>query len=160
MKNVLFFVSLLFSLTLLSQNLSNSPWHIQAVDINPNRYYGITVANGMVGLVSSPEPMKVKDVVLNGVYDYYQRGRVSNILKTFSHMNMHLEVDGHRVNRTDISNYTQTLDMRGARLSTTYEVGEKVNVRQDLMSLRNLPFTAMSIIEITAKQACEITPVN
>ena len=52
----------------------------------------------MIGLVSSPEPMKVRDVVLNGVYDYYQRGRVSNILKTFNHVNMNLDVDGQRNN--------------------------------------------------------------
>jgi hypothetical protein len=77
--------------------LAQSPWHITAQDIDPNNYFGITVANGMVGLVSSPEPMKVQDVVLNGVYDYYQRGRVSNILKTFNHMNLDLDVDGRRV---------------------------------------------------------------
>ncbi|MEL6989897.1 MAG: glycoside hydrolase family 65 protein, partial [Bacteroidota bacterium] len=90
---------LLLSVTfysLFSQN-ANSPWHITADNIDPNNYYGITVANGMVGMVSSPEPLKVGDVVLNGVYDYYQRGRVSNILKTFSHMNMHLEVDKRRI---------------------------------------------------------------
>ncbi len=145
---------------LVAQNLTNSAWHIQATDIDPANYYGITVANGMVGLISSPEPMKVKDVVLNGVYDYYQRGRVSNILKTFSHMNMHLEVDGRRVGRKEISNYAQTLDMKNAMLTTTYDVGKSVAVKQDLMSLRNLPFTAMSIIEIKAKKNVVITPIN
>ena len=47
----------------------NDEWHLVADQIDPNRYFGITVANGMIGLVSSPEPMKVKDVVLNGAYD-------------------------------------------------------------------------------------------
>ena len=75
-------LSLLLLILLLQQlgaqnDLSESPWHIQAKDIDPNNYYGITVANGMVGIVSSPEPLRVSDVVLNGVYDYYQRGRVS-----------------------------------------------------------------------------------
>ncbi|NNM23757.1 MAG: glycoside hydrolase family 65 protein [Flavobacteriaceae bacterium] len=143
-----------------AQDLSRSGWHIEAKNIDPNNYYGITMANGMVGLVSSPDPMKVKDVVLNGVYDYYQRGRVSNILKTFSHMNMHLEIDGRRVGSKQISNYAQTLNMRDAKLTTTFNVGQKVTVKQDLMSLRNLPFTAMTIIEITAKEPVEITPVN
>src|ERR1041385_8629005 len=84
-------------------------WTIEAKNIDPNNYFGVTVANGMVGLVSSPEPMKVRDVVLNGVYDYYQRGRVSNILKTFNHVNMNLEVDGRRIGQKDISNYRQSL---------------------------------------------------
>ncbi len=77
-----------------AQDIANSPWHIQAENIDPNEYYGVTCANGVVGLVSSPEPMQVQDVILNGVYDYYQRGRVSNILKTFNHMNVEMEVDG------------------------------------------------------------------
>jgi hypothetical protein len=84
--------------------LSQDPqWSIVADKIDANRYYGITVANGMIGIVSSAEPLKVKDVVLNGVYDYYQRGRVSNILKTFNHVNMNLDVDGRRLTAADIS---------------------------------------------------------
>ena len=77
------------------QNQSAAPdaWHIVANQIDPANYYGITVANGMIGLVSSPEPMRVKDVVLNGAYDNYGRGRVSNILKGFNFMNMNLDVD-------------------------------------------------------------------
>jgi protein-glucosylgalactosylhydroxylysine glucosidase len=45
---------------------AQDPWKISASTINPNNYYGITVANGMIGIVSSPEPFKVKDVVLAG----------------------------------------------------------------------------------------------
>ena len=156
---LLLFFSMMLG-TLYTQDLSKSPWHIQATRIDPAHYYGVTVANGMVGLVSSPEPMKVQEVVLNGVYDYYQRGRVSNILKTFSHMNMHLEVDGARVGAKDISAYAQTLDMRGAKLTTTFEVAGKVQVKQYLMSLRNLPFTAMTVLEITAQKDLEIVPIN
>ena len=152
---------LLFSVSFLSaQNLKNSPWHIVADEINPNNYYGITVANGMVGMVSSPDPLKVKDVVLNGVYDYYQRGRVSNILKTFSHMNMHLEVDRRRIDRKQISDYVQTLNMQNAELITSFNVPKKVAVKHRLMSLRNLPYTALSIVEITALNDVEIVPIN
>ena len=145
---------------LLAQDYSESPWHIQATNVNPNDYYGITVANGMVGMVSSPEPLKVNEVILNGGYDYYQRGRVSNILKTFSHMNMHLEVDGMRMGRNSISNYAQTLDMHKAKLITTFNVGTKIEVRHELMSLRNLPFTALGIVEIKANSDVEIIPIN
>ena len=58
---------LLFSTTLTAQD----PWKITANKIDPSNYYGITVANGMLGVVSSPEPFKVKDVVLAGAYDLY-----------------------------------------------------------------------------------------
>lgn len=135
-------------------------WTIEAKNIDPNNYFGVTVANGMVGLVSSPEPMKVKDVVLNGVYDYYQRGRVSNILKTFNHVNMNLEVDGRRIGQKDISNYRQSLDMKKAILITTFDVGDKLSVKHSMMSLRHLPYTAMSVVEITAKADVKITPMS
>ncbi len=160
MKRILVLLAF-YSLSFLSaQNRKESPWHIVADDIDPNNYYGVTVANGMVGMISSPEPLKVKDVVLNGVYDYYQRGRVSNILKTFSHMNMHLEVDKRRIDRNQIKGYAQTLDMQKAELITRFSVPKKVDVKHRLMSLRNLPYTAMSIVEITALSDVEIVPIN
>src|SRR6266576_564533 len=72
-------------------------WTIKASKIDPSNYYGITVANGMIGIVSSPEPFRIKDVVLNGAYDLYGRGRVSNFLRSFNLLNMYLEIDGRRI---------------------------------------------------------------
>ncbi|MEM1325016.1 MAG: glycoside hydrolase family 65 protein [Bacteroidota bacterium] len=163
MKHISLFVFLLFaSISSISAqtDLSQSPWHLQAADIDPDNYYGVTVANGMVGIVSSPEPLRVTDVVLNGVYDNYQRGRVSNILKTFNHVNMNLDIDGRRISRRDIQNYVQTLDMKRAILTTIFDVGDKVSVKQEMMSLRHLPFTAMITVEIEAKKDIKITPMS
>ncbi|WP_238354613.1 glycoside hydrolase family 65 protein [Fulvivirga marina] len=137
-----------------------SPWHLVAKNIDPNNYYGVTVANGMVGIVSSPDPMKVSDVVLNGVYDYYQRGRVSNILKTFNHVNMNLDVDGRRVTASEISNYRQVLDMKKAALMTSFDVGDKISVEHSMLSLRHLPYTALTTVKITAKKAVDIVPMS
>ena len=144
----------------LRPQTSQDAWHITATNINPANYYGVTVANGMIGIVSSPEPMRVKDVVLNGVYDYYQRGRVSNILKTFNHVNMNLDVDGRRINRSQISNFTQTLDMQRAALTTTFDVGDKLSVRHTMMALRHLPYTALTVVELTAKKDVTVTPAS
>ena len=91
--------------------MTKTNWQITAKKFEGSKYHGVTVANGMIGIVSSPNPMEVQDMVLNGVYDYYQRGRVSNILKTFNALNMRLEVGGTYVNRESISNYEQTLKM-------------------------------------------------
>ena len=120
---------LIFSGLLTSVTAQTNEWQIVGQNINPANYYGITVANGMIGLVSSPEPMKVKDVVLNGAFDTYGRGRVSNILKVFNFANMNLDVDGQRIGPKTISNYRQTLDMQKAALTTTFDYQDKVSVK-------------------------------
>ncbi|OEK02613.1 glycosyl hydrolase family 65 [Roseivirga sp. 4D4] len=151
---------LLFTVAAFAQNYDQSPWHIPAKDIDPNNYFGITVGNGMVGIVSSPQPMRVQDVVLNGVYDNYQRGRVSNILKTFNHVNFDLDINRRRVGGDMVSNYQQVLDMKKAILTTTFDIEDLASVEHQMMSLRQLPFTAMVIMKITAKKDILITPIS
>ena len=157
-KQLLTIGYLLLAIISTSQLHAQDPWLVSADKINPSNYYGVTVANGMIGIVSSPEPLKVKDVVLNGAFDTYGRGRVSNILKTFEFANMDLDVDGKRLGRADISNYKQELNMKTAILTTTFDYVDKVSVRYSVMALRHLPFTMMIDVEIKAKKECEITP--
>jgi protein-glucosylgalactosylhydroxylysine glucosidase len=156
MRTILLLVFLFPAFTIAQDNA----WTVASQDINPNHYFGVTVANGMIGIVSSPFPMKVNDVVLNGVYDYYQRGRVSNILKTFNHLNMNLDVDEKRVDVSGISNYRQVLDMKKASLTTTFDVGDKISVTHTMMALRHLPYTAMAIVEIFARKSATVTPMS
>ena len=117
----------LFSSNILI-SVAQDPWKITAANINPNNYYGETVANGMIGIVSSPEPFKVKDVVLAGAYDLYGRGRVSNFLKSFNLLNMYLEVDGKRIDSKNSTGLRQELDMRHASFTSTFDYADKAAV--------------------------------
>jgi len=112
-------VLFIFLMSLSAKIFSQDAWVIKANSIDPNNYYGITVGNGVIGIVSSPEPFKVKDVVLAGAYDLYGRGRVSNFLRSFNLLNMYLEVDGKRIDAKNVSNFQQQLDMHHAAFSTT-----------------------------------------
>ncbi len=89
-------ICILFQETSAQTTAAIDPWVISAYSPDPSNYYGVTVANGMIGIVSSPLPFQVKDVVLAGAYDLYGRGRVSNFLKSFNLLNMHFSVDGSR----------------------------------------------------------------
>src|SRR6188768_1155747 len=89
--------------------------------IDPCNYYGITVANGMIGIVSSPDPFKVKDVVLAGAYDQYGRGRVSNFLRSFNLLNMRMEIDGKTIDGKSITGMKQEIDMRHAAFTTSFD---------------------------------------
>ena len=47
-------------LCIIRFSFGQDPWTIKAGKVDAANYYGITVANGMIGIVSSPEPFKVK----------------------------------------------------------------------------------------------------
>ena len=136
------------------------PWRIAAEQVDPRNYYGATVANGMLGIVSSAEPFQVKSVVLAGAYDQYGRGRVSNFLNSFNLLNMYLEVDGRRLSGKDVSNYHQALDMRRAALTTTFDYADKATISYTYYALRQLPFTVLVDVAITAKKDVSITAAS
>jgi trehalose/maltose hydrolase-like predicted phosphorylase len=139
----------------------SNTWTIEADSINPANYYGVTVANGMIGLVSSADPFKAKDVVLNGAFDLYGRGRVSNILKTFNFVNLYLDIDGRRIDDfKQVSRLRQVLDMRHACLTTTFDYGDKATVSYTWYSLRQLPYTALVDVTITAHRNIDIVPAS
>src|SRR3982751_5202590 len=110
-----------FTLFVFTLSSAHDPWKIRAEKIDPSNYYGITVANGMIGIVSSPEPFRVKDVVLAGAYDQYGRGRVSNFLRSFNLLNMNMEIDGKRIDGKNITNMHQQLDMRKAGFTASFD---------------------------------------
>lgn len=135
-------------------------WKITAGQINPADYYGITVANGMIGIVSSPEPFKVKDVVLAGAYDLYGRGRVSNFLKSFNLLNAYLEIDGKRIESKNVTGIKQELDMKKASFTTYFSFGDKALVSYTYYSLRHLPYTVLMDVNITARKDISITAAS
>ena len=128
------------------------PWVIEAENWDKEKYAGVTVANGMIGIVSSQEPFKVKDVVLSGAYDLYGRGRVSNFLRSFNLLNMQVGIDGEQINKGNIQNLNQTLDMKNGRFSVRLDFGDKAVITYSYYALRQLPFCVLMDVSITAKK--------
>lgn len=153
------FIAVLFINSLLIAQ-SVDPWKIAATKIDPSNYYGVTVANGMIGIVSAPEPFKIKDVVLAGAYDLYGRGRVSNFLKSFNLLNMTLDIDGRRMDGKSVQNLRQELDMQGASFTTSFDYGDKATVSYTYYSLRQLPFTVLMDVTVTAKKDIAINSAS
>lgn len=136
------------------------PWKLNA-PIKPGmEYYGITVANGMLGIVSSPEPFRIKDVVLAGAYDLYGRGRVSNFLRSFNLLNMTMDIDGARVAASGVSNMVQELDMKKATFTTSFDYGDKARVSYTYYSLRHLPYTVLMTVSVTPKKDIAIAAAS
>src|SRR6478609_10776889 len=107
MRKSFFSLCMVFVLVTNAFSQAVDIWKVKATKIDRSNYYGVTVANGMIGIVSSPEPFKVKDVVLAGAYDNYGRGRVSNFLRSFNLLNMYLDIDGKRIDNKSSSGLSQ-----------------------------------------------------
>ena len=140
--------------------MNTSTWQVAADRNKGHLNHGVTVANGMIGLVSDARPFQVKDVILNGVYDLYQRGRVSNILKAFNQFDFRLFVDDQWLTEENTQNLEQVLDMKKALLQTTLSVGAKAEVTQEVMALRHLPYSALANFEVKAKEDFTFTFAN
>ena len=136
------------------------PWIIKADKIDPSNYYGITVANGMIGIVSSPEPFKVKNVVLAGTYDLYGRGRVSNFLNSFNLLNMRMEINGKSMDASSVKNFRQELDMRTASFSSSFDFQDLVSMQYTYYSLRQLPFCVLMEVKVTARKDLTINAAS
>ncbi|GGI25466.1 glycoside hydrolase family 65 protein [Pedobacter mendelii] len=157
MKNKFLFLSFLI---LSFSSKAQDAWKISADKIDPNKYFGITAANGILGIVSSPQPFKVKNVILAGAYDTYGRGRVSNFLNGFNLLNMYIEIDGKRLDEQNTSNMQQQLDMKHAAFTTQLQFGKKANVKYTYYALRHLPFTVLMDVTITANEDLKLTAAS
>lgn len=143
-----------------AQPAAPDPWKIVADKIDPANYYGVTVANGILGLVSSAEPFKLKSVVLAGAYDQYGRGRVSNFLNSINLLNMYLEIDGRRLGAADVSHFRQELDMQKAALTTTFDYQDKATISYTTYALRHLPYTVLLDVQVVARKAVALTAAS
>jgi protein-glucosylgalactosylhydroxylysine glucosidase len=153
MKKIINFIVVFQFLIFNAQFLSaQDAWKISTNNIDAKNYYGVTVANGMIGIVSSPEAFKVKDVVLAGAYDLYGRGRVSNFLKSFNLLNMYVDIDGKRLSNADATNMQQSLDMKNANFTTSFDYKNIATISYTYYALRQLPYSVLMDITITAKK--------
>ena len=159
MKKLFCFIVIIFTF-LFSFSQSSDTWKIVANKINSQDYYGVTVANGVIGIVSSPNVLRCKDVVLNGAYDQYGRGRVSNFLQSFNLVNMNMDIDGHRITNSDATNMRQVLDMKHASLTTAFDYQDKATISYTYYALRHLPYTVLVDVTINAKKNIEVIPAS
>ena len=135
-------------------------WKITADSIKLDNYYGITVANGMVGLVSSPEPLKLSQIVLGETYDVYGRGRVKNFLHGMNMMDVELRIDGTLVTFAKISNFSQTLDMRRGIFGGMFDYKSCVHVEYEYTALRHLPYSCLLSVTVIPHEDVELSVAN
>lgn len=144
LKHILLTLILLFAEMMASAQ--DNGWCIHA-DRTEN-YTGVAVANGRIGIVSSPGPFESELVILNNVYDHELPLGVSKILAGMNFLNLKIEIDGQEITPDRIQNWHQTLFMKEAFLRTTFSFENKASFTCDLYALRNLPFAGYMDITV------------
>ncbi len=155
MKKIIF-VMACYCLACSSPGYGQDPWIVSTDKYGFDNYFGVAVANGMIGVVSAPEPLKVREVVLAGVYDYYKRGKVSNFLPNYNLLNLELSIGGEHINRWNIAEFRQELNMRNGVFTASFKYKDVANIEYAYMALRHLPHCVLMTVRVTPNKDCGI----
>ena len=156
---------------------SDEGWTIEATDYCSEDYSGVFVGNGSIGLLPWKEPFSVRHVILNDVFEVSGPDNVRTIVEGLCPFGISMSVDGRSVGsgpclsdrpcngdlrsinggkQYDISGWKQSLDMRHALHSTSFEVPGKVHVEYFFTALRNLPYSLALACRVTALDDVEV----
>ncbi|MGC1515906.1 MAG: glycoside hydrolase family 65 protein, partial [Maribacter sp.] len=152
MKKILFTVLCISSALLFSQN---DGWHISTTE-NSN-YTGIAIANGRIGMLSSSKPLQIQHVVLNNVYDVDPNLKVSQILHGMNFGNLDMYIDGEKITEDNISNWKQTMNMKSAALTTSFDFKDNTKISCTVYALRNLQYTGYIDVSLRATKEIKVT---
>ena len=151
------FIFLSLFLLLHAETNKTDNWCIQTN--SQENYNGVTLANGRIGLVSGTDLFTVKEIVLNGVYDKEYVGGVSRIVRAPNFTNLSLKINGIEVTKSSVRDWQQTLNMKEAYLQTVFS-HDGVRITYTLRALRNLPYMAMGVVEITPNRDINLEASN
>lgn len=123
-------------------------------------YNGATMANGRIGVVTDDRPFTAKEVILGGVFDKAGWNDVSRVVRGPVFLNMNLWVDGTELSDKNLTGWNQEFDIRNAQLTTNVEYKDKASFKYTVLALRQLPYNAMSIVEVVPHKNLELKVVN
>ncbi len=145
MKQVIIAILLLSSVFVSAQN---DGWHITTQNKEP--YTGIAMSNGRIGMLTSAEPFRIKHIVLNNVFDVEPEHKVSQIVHGMDFGNLDVFIDGEQITLQNISNWSQTIDMREAAFTTHFDYKGKAKISCTVYALRDLQYTGYIDIKVSA----------
>jgi protein-glucosylgalactosylhydroxylysine glucosidase len=154
---LLYIPFLLLGLGGLSQTKSNE-WNLYATD--RKNYFGVTVANGQIGIVTNDTPLTTKEIILNGVYEASPENGISRIVRGIEFLNLHIKVDNQLIESNNIDNWSQSIAMKEGTSTTNFSFKNKASFQYTILANRALPFSAMALVEVTPTQDIEIEATN
>ena len=136
-------------------------WQLTAGDSDRTpEYSGVAVGNGSLGMLPWKEPFSIRHVIMNNVFERQGDDGLNRIIYGICPFGITMYIDGKAVSDNDISDWSQTLDMKRAEHSTTFTIAGKARVEYSFMALRNLPFALMMTCRITASDDINVEISN
>ena len=151
MKKILFVILSLLSVAAFAQN---DGWNVSTT--NSENYTGIVLSNGQLGILPSEHVFGIKHLVLNNIYDLDPDLEISRILQGMNFGNLEMEIDGVKITDANISNWSQTLNMKEAKLTTSFTFKEKAAISYTIYALRNVPNAGYMDVKVDAKASISI----
>lgn len=153
---VVFFSCMLFILSVKAAEYDPA-WTIRTTDYNTDRYFGVAVANGGIGILPSKDPFSIQHVILNHVFDATD---VSTVLQGINPFNMRMLLNGLSVNSNTVSDWEQVLNMKNAFHRTHFKSGSDAEITYTVYALRNMPYTGLVCVEVKALKNLNMTVEN
>ncbi|WP_103070630.1 glycoside hydrolase family 65 protein [Aquimarina sediminis] len=152
MKNVLFVVLLILFTSVTGQQLDG--WNISAT--NSINYTGIAISNGRIGILPSKIPFKIDHIILNNVFEKESALGVSRILKGINFANISVEINGEKIEEASVSNWKQTLNMKEASFTTSFDFRDIATITHTIYALRNVPYSGYIDVNVVGKKKCDL----
>ncbi|WP_340199250.1 glycosyl hydrolase family 95 catalytic domain-containing protein [Ascidiimonas sp. W6] len=152
MKKLLLLLMLISGFAEAQQNKDG--WTLSAGKVD--KYTGVVTANGRIGILPSAKPFEVKSIILNNVYDKESPLGVSRILLGMNFGNLEMKIDGELITENNISNWNQTLYMKEAGFTTSFDFKDKATISYTIYALRNVQYTGYIDVNIVPKKNIEV----
>lgn len=153
-----FIYILLFFGQVLTAQTQSDEWNLVAT--SRENYFGATMGNGQIGIVTDDTPLKTKEIILNGVYEASPENGISRIVRGIEFLNLHLKINNQEVLSNTISNWSQVISMKEGISTTTFTFKDLATIKYSILANRAIPFSAMAIVEITPLQNSEMSAYN
>ena len=126
---------------------SGDGWVLETDDYGAD-YTGVPVANGILGLLPWREPFSVRHIMLNNVSDRLAPDYVNRTVRGINPFCLAMSIDGFPM--SDVCDWHQSIDLRKAEHVTEFVADGKVRVRYSFTALRNLPYSMLMDVEVSA----------
>jgi len=149
-------IIIVFCLSAVSLNAKVDNWTLVADNYN-DKYFGVPIANGTLGLMPGKKPFEIKGVLLNNFYDQKKQETVSRLANALNPFCLRLEVNGEVVGEDNISRWSQSLDMKRAVLNCSFRQSDKADISYSVRALRSLPYCGLITVSVRAHAPVELT---